>query len=108
MCYSQVYFIRRNFKYEDVHVEGARTIARIARVMGVKTFLHVSALNASENPSSIFQKGGSRFLKTKVLNFLCETYSMLLCLLEGFFKGWNTRGHNCLLGNVKLPKFTVL
>lgn len=56
----------RNFKYNDVHVESARLIARLARENGVERLIHFSSLNASPNPQQIYIKGGSRFLKTKV------------------------------------------
>lgn len=54
-----------NFSLEDVHVTGARTIARIAKELGVETFLHCSALNATENPKPTFRKKGSKFYSTK-------------------------------------------
>ncbi|KAH9403433.1 39kDa subunit of ndufa9, NADH:ubiquinone oxidoreductase [Tyrophagus putrescentiae] len=55
-----------NFDLESIHVEGARTIARIAREMpNVKRLIHVSALNSSPNPEPHFISGGSNFLKTK-------------------------------------------
>lgn len=53
----------RNFKYNDVHVEGPRLIARIARECGVEKLIHFSALNASPNPQKIFQQ--SKFLTSK-------------------------------------------
>lgn len=40
----------KNFKYDDVNVEGARRLARLAKEAGVERFIHVSALNASLNP----------------------------------------------------------
>jgi len=40
----------KNFTYGDVHVEGARRLARIAREEGVEKFIHLSALNCSPNP----------------------------------------------------------
>lgn len=53
----------RNFKYNDVHVEGPRLIARVARECGVEKLIHFSALNASPNPQKIFQQ--SKFLASK-------------------------------------------
>ncbi|EGF77702.1 hypothetical protein BATDEDRAFT_37370 [Batrachochytrium dendrobatidis JAM81] len=50
----------KNFNFEQVHVEGARRLARIARENGVARFIHMSALNASENSPS-------QFLRTKAL-----------------------------------------
>lgn len=55
----------KNFKFNDVHVEGARRIARIAKEAGVKRFIHVSALNASEKPKPHLLKKGSGFLQSK-------------------------------------------
>lgn len=40
----------RNFSFHDVHVQGARTLARLSKEAGVEKFVHVSALNASSNP----------------------------------------------------------
>lgn len=55
----------RNFSFDDVHVEGARRLARICREMGVERFIHVSSLNASPDPEPILLKEGSNFLKSK-------------------------------------------
>jgi len=55
----------RNFNFDELHVNGARRLARLAREAGVKKFIHISALNASENPLSVILKNGSRFLASK-------------------------------------------
>lgn len=47
---------RRNFKYSDVHVEGAERIAKVAAQSGVSRLVHVSHLNASATSSSTFYK----------------------------------------------------
>lgn len=60
----------RNFKFNDVLVDGARRLARIAKESGVERFIHVSALNASENPERVILKDGSKFLKCKALGEL--------------------------------------
>lgn len=41
----------KHFKFNDVHVEGARRIARISREMGVERLIHVSALNIDPLPA---------------------------------------------------------
>lgn len=56
-----------NYSFEQVHIEGARRLARLAREMGVQRFIHVSAMNASPNPKEYFIPGGSQYLKTKGL-----------------------------------------
>jgi NADH dehydrogenase (ubiquinone) 1 alpha subcomplex subunit 9 len=40
----------KNFSFDDLHVKGARTLARLAKEAGVEKFIHVSALNATSNP----------------------------------------------------------
>lgn len=55
----------RNFSFVDVHVEGPKRMARIARECGVKKFIHISALNASPNPTPHVLKQGSQFYRTK-------------------------------------------
>nr|CAH7724159.1 unnamed protein product [Callosobruchus chinensis] len=59
-------FETKNFKFDDVHVEGARMLARCAKKSGVERFIHLSALNASDPPVSAgILKGGSKFLSSK-------------------------------------------
>lgn len=55
----------KNFKFDKVHVDGARLIAKCAKESGVERLIHVSALNCSEHPPKVMQKGGSKFLKSK-------------------------------------------
>ncbi|CAF4955016.1 unnamed protein product [Pieris macdunnoughi] len=59
----------KNFKYNDVHVEGARRIARISREMGVERFIHLSYLNAERNPKPLVMKSPSLF---KISKFMGE------------------------------------
>ena len=54
------HYTTKNFDFHKVHVEGSRTLARLARENGVSQFIHVSALNASEDSPS-------QFLRTKAL-----------------------------------------
>jgi len=59
-----------NFSYEDVNITGPQTIARICKEAGVKRLVHMSHINAREEPETAFLPGGSRFLKTKYLGEL--------------------------------------
>ena len=43
-------FETRNFKFEDVNVKGPALIAKCARAMGVDRLIHISSINARENP----------------------------------------------------------
>uniref|UniRef100_A0A024E3A5 NADH dehydrogenase [ubiquinone] 1 alpha subcomplex subunit 9, mitochondrial n=3 Tax=Drosophila melanogaster TaxID=7227 RepID=A0A024E3A5_DROME len=58
-------FETKNFKFKDVHVNGAERIARIAREAGVERFIHLSSLNVEANPKDLYVKGGSEWLKSK-------------------------------------------
>jgi len=55
----------KNFSYADVNITGPERIARICREMGVQRLVHMSHVNASPNPETVFLKNGSEFLKTK-------------------------------------------
>ncbi|KAF2078543.1 hypothetical protein CYY_000167 [Polysphondylium violaceum] len=46
----------RNFSFEDIHIDGAERIAQIARNANIEKYIHVSALNASEDSSSEFAR----------------------------------------------------
>ncbi|KAK4887311.1 hypothetical protein RN001_003582 [Aquatica leii] len=54
-----------NFKFDDVHVKGAKRIAAAARRAGVERLIHFSALNAQEKPAPHVLTGGSQFLASK-------------------------------------------
>ncbi|XP_076757283.1 NADH:ubiquinone oxidoreductase subunit 39 [Xylocopa sonorina] len=54
-----------NFSFEDVHVKGARELARIAKKCNVERFIHMSCLNAEENPKPMILSESSKLLKTK-------------------------------------------
>ncbi|XP_034941122.1 NADH dehydrogenase [ubiquinone] 1 alpha subcomplex subunit 9, mitochondrial [Chelonus insularis] len=55
----------KNFSFNDVHVEGARRLARLCREANVERFIHVSHLNASPDPEPIFFENGSELMKAK-------------------------------------------
>jgi NADH dehydrogenase (ubiquinone) 1 alpha subcomplex subunit 9 len=55
----------KNFSYEEIYVTGPQTIARIAKECGVEKLIHVSALNATEDPEPLILKEGSKFLSAK-------------------------------------------
>jgi NADH dehydrogenase (ubiquinone) 1 alpha subcomplex subunit 9 len=55
----------QNFSFKDVHVEGPRRIAHLARKLGVERFIQVSHMGASPNPKGILLKNGSEVLRTK-------------------------------------------
>ncbi|CAH0628980.1 unnamed protein product [Chrysodeixis includens] len=57
----------KNFKYMDVHVDGPRRIARIAREMGVERFIHVSYLNGSDTPKPLVLRRPSMYKISKYL-----------------------------------------
>jgi NADH dehydrogenase (ubiquinone) 1 alpha subcomplex subunit 9 len=50
----------RNYKFADVHEEGARRIARIAYQAGVSRFVHMSHLNAVEDSKSRYYQSKAR------------------------------------------------
>ncbi|XP_012287273.1 NADH dehydrogenase [ubiquinone] 1 alpha subcomplex subunit 9, mitochondrial isoform X2 [Orussus abietinus] len=56
----------KNFKFNDVNVEGPARLARLAKQSGVERFIHVSCLNVTANEPPKFLKTGSRFLKSKL------------------------------------------
>ncbi|BGP13675.1 hypothetical protein JCM10213_002244 [Rhodosporidiobolus nylandii] len=49
-------YTTKNFSFSDVHVSGARRIARIAHQSGVSRLVHVSHLNADPNSKSAFYR----------------------------------------------------
>ncbi|GAA5875571.1 hypothetical protein JCM3774_006106 [Rhodotorula dairenensis] len=49
-------YVTKNFDFSDVHVAGARRIARIAAQAGVSRLIHVSHLNADHDSKSAFYR----------------------------------------------------
>ncbi|KAH8300497.1 hypothetical protein KR018_009204 [Drosophila ironensis] len=58
-------FETKNFKFRDVHAQGAERIARISREAGVDRFIHLSSLNVEAKPKDQYVKGGSEWLLSK-------------------------------------------
>ncbi|TGZ54110.1 NADH dehydrogenase [ubiquinone] 1 alpha subcomplex subunit 9, mitochondrial [Temnothorax longispinosus] len=56
----------RNFTFHEVHVEGARRLARLCKEANVEHFIHVSALNVGEESVAHILKDGSQILRTKL------------------------------------------
>ena len=54
-----------SFDLDDVHVDGARRIARLSREAGVQRLIHVSALNCHPNPKPVVTRKGSAFYRSK-------------------------------------------
>lgn len=55
----------KNFTYHEVHVEGARRLAKLCKEANVEHFVHLSALNV-DNTESYVLENGSQFLRTKL------------------------------------------
>ncbi|XP_075234464.1 NADH:ubiquinone oxidoreductase subunit 39 [Lycorma delicatula] len=55
----------KNFSFKDVNVDGAVRIAKIAKQAGVEKLIHISDLNAAQNPKPHLLPKGSRYLATK-------------------------------------------
>ncbi|XP_033753496.1 NADH dehydrogenase [ubiquinone] 1 alpha subcomplex subunit 9, mitochondrial-like [Pecten maximus] len=55
----------RKFNLEDVHVTGARTIARLCKEEGVTNLVHFSHLLASPEPKQLISPEGTEFFKAK-------------------------------------------
>ncbi|CAH2063430.1 unnamed protein product, partial [Iphiclides podalirius] len=97
----------KNFKYMDVHVEGPRRIARICREMGVDRFIHVSYLNAEENPKPLVMKKPSMYKISKYLGECAvkeefptatifrasDIYGSEDRFLRSIASGWRSHGH---------------
>ncbi|XP_076236386.1 NADH:ubiquinone oxidoreductase subunit 39 [Calliopsis andreniformis] len=55
----------RNYDFYQVHVDGARRLAKLAKECNVERFIHVSCLNAEAHPKPLMLEKGSEILKTK-------------------------------------------
>jgi NADH dehydrogenase (ubiquinone) 1 alpha subcomplex subunit 9 len=54
-----------SFTFDEVHVDGARSIAKASREAGVNRLIHVSALNANPDPRRFFIRSGASYLRSK-------------------------------------------
>lgn len=63
MSLSIIHF--SSFTFYDTNVDGARRIAKVSRLAGVKKLVHMSALNARPDPEPVCSKLGAQFFKTK-------------------------------------------
>ena len=59
------HFETRNFSYDDVHVKGARAIAKACKEVGVERLIHVSALK-NEEPQSFYYRKPIDFFPSKL------------------------------------------
>ncbi|XP_059481212.1 NADH dehydrogenase [ubiquinone] 1 alpha subcomplex subunit 9, mitochondrial [Neocloeon triangulifer] len=57
----------KNFKFEDIYIDGPARIARLAKESGIEKFIHVSNISAEEFPEPLLLSGGSKILKTKFI-----------------------------------------
>lgn len=63
---TKIYFLfKSHYTFRDVHIDGARNIARVCREAHVGKLIHFSSLNASPTPQKIYFKP-SQFLISKV------------------------------------------
>jgi len=54
-----------NFSFRDVNVDGPALLAKVCKEMGVQRLVHMSSINAREQPQTAFLKNGSEWLRTK-------------------------------------------
>lgn len=66
----------RNFSYDDVHVKGARAIARACKEAGVERLIHFSALNADKEPE--------KFIHLKPIDFFPSKFRGEQAVFEEF------------------------
>lgn len=80
-----------SFDFNDVHVEGARRIAKIARECGVKRLIHVSSLGVTPEPKSVILRGPSRWLMSKYHGELAvrEEFPDAIIFRPADMFGWN-------------------
>jgi NADH dehydrogenase (ubiquinone) 1 alpha subcomplex subunit 9 len=65
----------KNFSFNDVHVEGARTIAEVCMENNVARLVHVSALNASPDSPSAFLR--SKFAGEQAVREVCPDVTIV-------------------------------
>ncbi|KAJ3390886.1 39kDa subunit of ndufa9, NADH:ubiquinone oxidoreductase [Lobulomyces angularis] len=96
-------FQTKNFNFQKVHVDGARTLAKLAKQCGVSKFIHVSALNADPDSKSLF-------LKTKGLGekAVLEEFPEATIVRPGYMYGhedrfWNRFGFYTKWSPIGMP-----
>ena len=55
-----------NYKFKDINVTGPALLAKCAREMGVKRFIHLSSINASDNPQVIYHQTNNLCHKSQI------------------------------------------
>lgn len=87
------HFETKNFSYEDVHVQGARAIARACREVGVDRLIHVSSLSVTENPPKFYMRKPCGFLPSKLRGEAAvkEEFPDVTIVRPATMTGWDSK-----------------